>query len=167
MASTSSCHCDPRCLRSLNTRGVNVKVLADHGLNNRNVSMEEMGSGRFLNEQKKRSGKGAPSFHASLTDLDYSRSSRDRGEETAGCKTYSPKLTLAFCLAQFSHSLLNRCLERKERSHFRHRLIPRDLWVSLANIGSPLVFSHISYRLVERPPSSIALWSQWGFASVE
>ncbi len=167
LASTSSSHCDLRCLRSLNTTGTNVKVLADRGRDNRNVSMEEMRSGRSLNEQTKPSGKGALSFHASLTGLDYSRSSRCLGEETAGCKTYSPILTLAFCLAQFSQSLLNRCLERKDRSHFRHRLIPRDLWVSLANIGSLLVSSHIPYRLVERSPLSTALWTQWGFASVE
>ena len=115
----------------------------------------------------KLSGKEVPSFDATLTGVNYSRSPRGLGDETAVCKIYSPKLTLAFCLAQFSHSRLNRCLERKERSHLRHCLISRDLWVSLANIGSLLVSSHISYRSAEGAPRSTVRWCQWSSASVE
>ena len=112
---------------------------------------------------KKTEPKRAPSlirFIGGLKDSNYPRSSMILADELPACKTYSPQLTLAFCFAQLSHSLLNRCLERKERLHFKHILLSRRLWVSLANIGSLLDLSNIYYQWLEQGLPSTIIESQ-------
>jgi hypothetical protein len=116
---------------------------------------------------KKTEPKGAPFHIGGHKGSNYPQSSRALRDAPPGCKTYSPQLTVAFCFEQLSHNLLNRCLERKERLHFKHLLLSRRLWVSLSNIGSLLNLLSFSYQQVKQWLFSTTIENQWSISCLK